>query len=124
MAIQKANGLWCDDKALKVKEAEFGKDPTRRNRDSVQADTHGGRRRKEVGSIMTNMGKPGLWKEWYKSYADVVHNGPHKKYRDHAIVAHEEGNVWLYDSLMVKLKNYYAFSEFQKAALIKGQKKS
>ncbi|KAL7177969.1 hypothetical protein ACSBR2_031181 [Camellia fascicularis] len=26
MAVQKANGLWCDDRALKVKMAEFGKD--------------------------------------------------------------------------------------------------
>lgn len=26
MAVQKAHGLWCDDKALKVKMAEFGKE--------------------------------------------------------------------------------------------------
>ncbi|KAL7246672.1 hypothetical protein ACSBR2_001723 [Camellia fascicularis] len=26
MAVQKANGLWCDDRALKVKMAEFGKE--------------------------------------------------------------------------------------------------
>ncbi|KAL7246161.1 hypothetical protein ACSBR2_001321 [Camellia fascicularis] len=26
MAIQKANGLWCDDKALKVKMADYGKE--------------------------------------------------------------------------------------------------
>ncbi|KAL7211177.1 hypothetical protein ACSBR2_014122 [Camellia fascicularis] len=26
MAVQKANGLWCDDRALKVKMVEFGKE--------------------------------------------------------------------------------------------------
>ncbi|KAL7171104.1 hypothetical protein ACSBR2_035876 [Camellia fascicularis] len=38
MALLKANGLWCEDKALKVKMAEFSKviDTTQSNRQPVQ----------------------------------------------------------------------------------------
>ncbi|KAL7230469.1 hypothetical protein ACSBR2_008864 [Camellia fascicularis] len=73
MAIEKADGLWCDNKALKVKRAEFQKPHAlealvrRRVRDSEKV----------------------------------------------VIRAYEEGNGWLYESLVVKLSSFLTVEAFK-----------
>ncbi|KAL7214767.1 hypothetical protein ACSBR1_027034 [Camellia fascicularis] len=53
VAVQKANGVWCDDKALRVKFAEFAKDTSgvRGMGQSAEGGKGNGRRNKLGGAI-------------------------------------------------------------------------
>ncbi|CAL5411851.1 unnamed protein product [Camellia sinensis] len=115
---KKANGLWCDEKALKIKRTEFQKEAL--GVKGVGQDAQIGKRlgREDEGSrwrlgqkVQPNIG--------YRSYAEAVQLGASKESVGLTVVAHEVGNVWLYDSFIVKLKSYY-FSDFQKAVIEKG----
>ncbi|XP_028081930.1 nuclear cap-binding protein subunit 2-like [Camellia sinensis] len=118
VAIQKANGLWCDDKALRVKKAEFEKKAAGgRGRQDGQPGNGSGR---EEGRSRWKKGQKAQTNIGYRSYAEAVQLGDSKKSVGPSVVAHEAGNGWLYDSLIVKLKSYYSFSNFRKAVMEKG----
>ncbi|KAL7240428.1 hypothetical protein ACSBR2_006140 [Camellia fascicularis] len=125
VAIQKANGLWCDDKALKVKEAEFRR--TMITGDKGTASVKGVKGRQDGRDTLmpkrnTSMPIRNLKSSTagHKSYTEVVQMGQRLTAVRHEITVHEVGNGWLYDSLIVKLKSYLAFSEFKQAILVKG----
>ncbi|CAL5340797.1 unnamed protein product [Camellia sinensis] len=118
VAIQKANGLWCDDKALRVKRAEFEKTASGgRGRQDGQPGNGSGR---EEGGSWWQMGQKGQTNIGCRSYAEAVQLGASKDSVGLSVVAHEAGNGWLYDSFIVKLKSFYSFSNFQKAVMEKG----
>ncbi|KAL7161401.1 hypothetical protein ACSBR2_041959 [Camellia fascicularis] len=80
VAIQKANGLWCDDKALKVKEAEFGRTMITDDKDTVSVkevrDRQDGR---DTLMPIRNTFRPirnlNRSTAGHKSYAEVVQMG-------------------------------------------------
>ncbi|KAL7230882.1 hypothetical protein ACSBR2_009213 [Camellia fascicularis] len=71
VAVQKANGLWVDDKVIKVKHADFGREKRLNRPKAVIGKTSDGK-----GSI--------------------------------TLKAEEIGNEWLYESVVVFLKDNYA----------------
>ncbi|XP_028070288.1 uncharacterized protein LOC114272780 [Camellia sinensis] len=104
MALQKANGLWCDDKALKVKMAEFRKECENKQSKSQQVqkrwvkegiysvhDTHQGR----------------------KSYADVVSGRDFQSTSGRTIKVQKVGNGWLHESVVVRLKPIFSVEDFK-----------
>ncbi|CAL5411923.1 unnamed protein product [Camellia sinensis] len=63
VSIQKANGLWCDNKALRVKMADYGKE-----KDHIKTNEH------KVIEVPVN-DKPMAGMEGRRSYAEVVQKG-------------------------------------------------
>ncbi|CAL5333756.1 unnamed protein product [Camellia sinensis] len=88
VAVQKGNGLWVDDKAIVLKHAAFGKE---------------------------TKGKKGLTGLVHRrSYAKAV-IGKTWGGRDNITVkADEIGNGWLYESVVVRLKENYANTNLKK----------
>lgn len=75
MAVQKANGVWCDDKELKVKVVAFGKDdsvkPLRKN--LVVINKEG----RNEGLFKPSSGRiPALGFVGQKSYAEALSDDP------------------------------------------------
>ncbi|KAL7207210.1 hypothetical protein ACSBR1_029221 [Camellia fascicularis] len=103
VAIQKANGLWCDNKALRVKMAVYGKEKAQTE---IKVN-------KEIGDP-ANVAPMGRMVGW-RSFAEVVKNGGGMNSEGASIMAYEEGNGWLYESVIVKLKSYNSFSGFKYA---------
>ncbi|KAL7206344.1 hypothetical protein ACSBR2_019119 [Camellia fascicularis] len=114
LAIQKTDGLWCDNRALMVKKAEYQKsqssDPMVRRR---IGPVEGGKRiqNRLQGQTMQFQGEK-------RSYAEVLVNGGASEGEVVVIKAVEEGNGWGYESLVVSLCSFLAFKEF-KAELCK-----
>ncbi|KAF5934418.1 hypothetical protein HYC85_030589 [Camellia sinensis] len=93
MAVLKTDGLWCDNKALKVKKAEFKKGEikqpgtvTRGNDRMMQRQQRG-----FVQQMMESVGR--------RSFAKVVQNGGSVGKAKLTVKAYETGNGWLYDKL-------------------------
>ncbi|XP_028089322.1 uncharacterized protein LOC114289755 [Camellia sinensis] len=121
MAVQRADGLWCDDKALRVKGAEFkredpgkikqseGTNQRAQNmvRNSHWADHRGGKQTKQ------DLGGP-------KSYAEVVGKGLAQGREEVVVHASEEGNGWLYESLIIKLHTFFSFTAFKEECQKRG----
>ncbi|KAL7181930.1 hypothetical protein ACSBR1_040775 [Camellia fascicularis] len=108
MAVLKADGLWCDNKALKVKKAEFKKGEfkqcimTNRGEDPMMQ-----RPQRSFGhKRMEGSGR--------RSFAEVVQSGGSNEKMKVIVKAFEVGNGWLYDSVIVKLKSFFSFDEFKK----------
>ncbi|KAL7174982.1 hypothetical protein ACSBR2_028731 [Camellia fascicularis] len=108
MAVLKANGLRCDNKALKVKKAEFKKGEVKQHAMTNRGDdpmmqrpqrSFGHRRMDGIGR---------------RSFAEVVQSGGSIEKMKLGVKAFEVGNGWLYDSVIVKLKSFLAFEEFKK----------
>ncbi|KAL7161846.1 hypothetical protein ACSBR2_042340 [Camellia fascicularis] len=71
MAIQKANGVWCDDKALRVKFTEFAKDTSAgRGMGQFVEGRKGNGRAEQVGRSYLAKAEPSF--KGRKSYAEVV----------------------------------------------------
>ncbi|CAL5411537.1 unnamed protein product [Camellia sinensis] len=87
MAVQKTDGLWCDDKALKFKLAEFGKEVDGKQR-SVHPIYGRQTRRKSIAASMMQNGN--------KLYVQVVKDGGSSSKPTIAIMATEEDSpgVW------------------------------
>ncbi|CAL5340772.1 unnamed protein product [Camellia sinensis] len=111
VAVSKADGLWCHNKALRVKLAEYSKYNQRRQM-LTNAKQGGMAQNKQGIPIQPIMGIKG------KSYAEVVQtggkNGGEYGKQNISIRAVEAGNGWLYDSVLVKLKPFFSFHDFQK----------
>ncbi|CAL5380719.1 unnamed protein product [Camellia sinensis] len=121
VAIRKANGIWCDDKELHVKKAAFEK--VRSNTNIVG----------ETKKVVTHTDKPSGYKGrndgrvdkkmmGHQSYAEVLVQESKQGDKGHVILGVESGNGWLYNSVIVKLKSYYAFSDFRDSVLQIGSK--
>ncbi|KAL7250245.1 hypothetical protein ACSBR1_012277 [Camellia fascicularis] len=95
VACQKAHGLWCDNRALKVKVANFGKGTKMKQRPAAQPY-----RRGNVGTASAVFGLV----QGGKSYAQAVNGGGLVANSSLIIKAFEEGNGWLYTSAIVRLK--------------------
>ncbi|KAL7171318.1 hypothetical protein ACSBR2_036050 [Camellia fascicularis] len=121
MAVQTANGVWCDDKELKVKVTAFGKDDSvkllRKNLVVINTEGRNEKRPKPPSSRIPALGFVGQ-----KSNAEALLDDPAKGRDNRVVYANEVGNGWLYDSLVVKLKCFQAFPEFHKAVLENGSK--
>ncbi|GMP57002.1 hypothetical protein CsSME_00021263 [Camellia sinensis var. sinensis] len=119
MAVQKAHGIWCDNRALKVKIADFvqGKEDNQKSvitsigrRDfattSSVTDTLQ-RRNFATTSRVTNTVQRG------KSYAQILTGSGLASNSNISIQAYEEGNGWLYESAIVRLKSHILAGEFK-----------
>ncbi|XP_028092152.1 uncharacterized protein LOC114292398, partial [Camellia sinensis] len=89
MAVQKANGLWCGDCALRVKMAEFGKV----GRATPRMDHAPLIRKKVEGQHPFTAGLRGI-----KSFAEVVSGRGAESSASKTIKVYEAGNGWLYES--------------------------
>ncbi|GMP52740.1 hypothetical protein CsSME_00018444 [Camellia sinensis var. sinensis] len=110
MALQKTDGMWCDDKALKVKMAQFGKEEAVKH-NSAHPNVGRDDRGKSItvpGSHRRNM-----------SYAQALREGGSKSKSTITVRALEEGNGWLYESVIVRLKSSCSVTDFQKELLIR-----
>ncbi|GMP48917.1 hypothetical protein CsSME_00016098 [Camellia sinensis var. sinensis] len=101
IAIQKANGVWCGDKALKVKKADFGKEKTLINPRP--------RAYKQDGvSTVSGAGIGGR-----HSYADVLKGGRSGSDNHIRIQAEEYAIGWLLLSAVIKLRPHCNFDVFK-----------
>ncbi|CAL5354769.1 unnamed protein product [Camellia sinensis] len=110
MAVQKANGLWCDDKALKVKMADFAKDYGMKYKDGSTTQS----RKFAEKPIRTHVGYQGK-----RSFAEVVSGKVAGSNTTCTIKAYEEGNGWLYESVIARLKPIHAVEDFQKEIAVR-----
>ncbi|KAL7213615.1 hypothetical protein ACSBR2_016195 [Camellia fascicularis] len=114
MAIQKANGVWVDNRNLKVKIAEFG----RVNQPKGSQSIFQGRGKTAVNNTRF-ISKSRMES---RSYADIV-KGTEDRGGKYLIVRTEEAsNGWLYESLIVKLKPYCILPEFKQEGEKRGVK--
>ncbi|CAL5327246.1 unnamed protein product [Camellia sinensis] len=111
MAVQKTDRLWCDDKALKVKLAEFGKEVIGKQRSAHPIYGRQFKSKSIAASVMQNGNK---------SYAQVVKEGGSSSKPTITIMATEEGNGWLYESVIIRLKSTCSAAEFKKELQIRG----
>ncbi|KAL7196128.1 hypothetical protein ACSBR1_036196 [Camellia fascicularis] len=103
IAIQKANCLWMDDKALEVKHADFGKEKA--NDKAVKGLVHTQTKSLNVqGGVGRSEVKPFTDQ---RSYAEVI-TEQRSDGENITLKAEEIGNGWLYESVAVRLKAKYA----------------
>ncbi|KAL7180865.1 hypothetical protein ACSBR1_039845 [Camellia fascicularis] len=100
MAVLKADGLWCDNKALKVKKAKFKKGEFKQH---VMANREDGRM---MQRSLRSLGQRRLDSISRRSFAEVVQNGGNNEKMKLVVKAFEAGNGWLYDSVIVKMKSF------------------
>ncbi|CAL5358449.1 unnamed protein product [Camellia sinensis] len=105
MAVRKANGLWCDNKVLKVKPADFEKEQT-----AKQRLPYGKQDRKAEMSSYANA----IMENTKKSYAQVVSEGRRRESTNITVRAYEEGNGWLYESVIARLRPQCSEEDFRK----------
>ncbi|KAF5950240.1 hypothetical protein HYC85_012233 [Camellia sinensis] len=105
MAIQKANGLWCDDKALKVKMADYGKEYGSKHKAGPSTQP----RKFAAEPNRTHVGYQGK-----RSFAEVVSGKAAGPNTSCIIKASEEGNGWLYESVIARLKPLFIVEDFKK----------
>ncbi|GMQ10313.1 hypothetical protein CsSME_00053366 [Camellia sinensis var. sinensis] len=92
MAVQKAHGIWCDNRALKIKVADFVQGKEANHKPVI---TSVGRRDVDINSKAPNMLQRG------KSYAQILSGPGLAPDSNISIQAYEEGNGWLYESVIV-----------------------
>ncbi|KAL7218941.1 hypothetical protein ACSBR2_012080 [Camellia fascicularis] len=114
VAVQKAEGLWCDDKELKVRIATYGnKDQNLKIQESRKDSTNLIKQRMHW--------QPTEGVKGQSSYMDVV-QGFNRDIKRIPIKSEEIGNGWLYESLLVKLKAFLTFDVFKKECSNRGVK--
>ncbi|KAL7193396.1 hypothetical protein ACSBR2_025082 [Camellia fascicularis] len=101
LAIQKTNGVWCGDKTLKVKQADFGKDKDLTTSRMVTSKPIGVMRSKVAG-----FGER-------CSYAKVLKGGKTGCGNNIIITTDEYAIGWLLLSAVIKLKRYRNFNDFK-----------
>ncbi|XP_028122359.1 uncharacterized protein LOC114319533 [Camellia sinensis] len=107
IAVQKANGLWVDDRPLQVNHAEFGKE------NGVDKDerlpVH-----KQVQRPVANAVQAGVVRDGARgikdrrSYAEAVEGKRTREIGNILLKAEEAGNGWLFESIIVRLKAQFA----------------
>ncbi|GMP81599.1 hypothetical protein CsSME_00036251 [Camellia sinensis var. sinensis] len=107
IAIQKANGLWVEDRELKVKVAEYGRIEDR----SVKRNQSGGIFGGNEDRGRFDRVRHGL----QRSFVDVVKDGidtPMGKTAS-TIKVNEEGHGWLFESAILKFKTEYSLQSIR-----------
>ncbi|XP_028076159.1 serine/arginine-rich splicing factor 2-like [Camellia sinensis] len=101
MAVMKGDGLWCDNKALKVKKAEFKKGEFKQHTMTNRGDGPMTQRpQKSFGHRRMDV-------SGRRSFAEVVQSGGRNEKMKMVVQAFEVGNGWLYDSVIVRLKSFF-----------------
>ena len=102
----KADGLWCDNKALKVKKEEFKIGEFKLHVMTICGDgTMVQHPQRRLGQrVMDSIDR--------RSFAEVVLSGGSNEKMKLVVKAFEDGNGWLYDSVIVKLKSFLSCNEF------------
>ncbi|KAL7228265.1 hypothetical protein ACSBR2_007052 [Camellia fascicularis] len=121
IAVQRADGLWCDNKALKVKGAEF----EREDHDQVKQPKRFNQRTKSMerirnrdaqgGGILKRQDFGGL-----RSYTEAVGKGVAQDREEVVVQVSEASNGWLYESLIIKLHTFFSFSAFKEECQKRG----
>ncbi|KAL7224649.1 hypothetical protein ACSBR1_026011 [Camellia fascicularis] len=117
VAVQKANGLWVDDKVLVVKSADFGREKKEKGYTNPQAKGQGVPRPQWcVSGTGTNqlVGQ--------KLYVQVVKGENICEMGAVTVKAEEVGNGWLYESLILRLKAKYANANMEMELEARGMK--
>ncbi|KAL7167317.1 hypothetical protein ACSBR2_037896 [Camellia fascicularis] len=132
VAVQKTNGLWWDNKELKVNGAEYQKGQgLQSNKDMFsfwrQVNHPHANFRSALGphhAIPRSTLGPhlGLQIAGFNSFAEVVKKGTPYQNNSLSIHAKEVGNAWLYESLFLELKSFFAFSDFVQECRRRGLK--
>ncbi|KAL7190509.1 hypothetical protein ACSBR2_022730 [Camellia fascicularis] len=115
MAIQKANRAWCDDKVLKVKKVEFGKEQDQ-HKDRVAS--HFQVPPRAFGARVSNVASTAR----RVSYVEALKGGIYPKAKAVVVKTEEYGNGWLYTSVMAKLWPKYSSGTLKEELLIIGLK--
>ncbi|GMP40634.1 hypothetical protein CsSME_00011001 [Camellia sinensis var. sinensis] len=111
MAVQKATGLWCDNRALTVKVAEFV-----RRVEAQKKPIQSSIQRKEMGGT----GKAPWKLKGKESFAQVVSGKGSGTNATLTVKVYEVGNGWLYSSVFVRLKPLYCGAEFKSELKTRG----
>ncbi|KAL7248447.1 hypothetical protein ACSBR2_003222 [Camellia fascicularis] len=106
VAIQKAHGVWCEDKMLKVKKANFGMEQGGKGQLQRRQETA-----KQEREATGRFGTTGFVKRG--SYADVLKGTTEKCESETRIQAEEYGNGWLYESVIVKMRKNCSCVDFK-----------
>ncbi|KAL7218204.1 hypothetical protein ACSBR2_011475 [Camellia fascicularis] len=121
VAIQRADRLWCDDKELMVKEAEFAKGGKVKQQGDFKQKSY-----KEVVNMNNVVYRGGIQRRHethkIKSYAEVVRKRVAQGMEEIVVQVSETSNGWLYESLIVKLHSFFAFLDFKKECEKRGLK--
>ncbi|GMP47690.1 hypothetical protein CsSME_00015322 [Camellia sinensis var. sinensis] len=115
VAIQKANGLWVDDRAIKVKEADFNSDQRRLVNQPTIGVTNTSKQKVafEGGTVQNNRGVR-------KTFAEVL-TGRREVGQSRLVVkTREVGNAWLYESAIIRLHYHVTKAEFKHESQSKG----
>ncbi|GMP49946.1 hypothetical protein CsSME_00016752 [Camellia sinensis var. sinensis] len=107
VAVQKANGLWVDNISIFIKRADYRKTSGVKEPQSKMKAVVGN---DGVGHKLVHLADRPLRDGQGKSYADVVRGGGEGGL---VMVGHEEGNGWLYESVIAKLNMGFDFLDFE-----------
>ncbi|KAL7170448.1 hypothetical protein ACSBR2_035344 [Camellia fascicularis] len=113
MAVQKANGLWCDNRALKVKATEFV-----RRKEAQKRPLHLPTQRQD----MRGAGQVSWKIKGKESYAHVVSGKGSITSANLTLKVYEVGNGWLYNCAIVRLKSLCCGVDFEKKLRTRGMK--
>ncbi|KAL7259575.1 hypothetical protein ACSBR1_005461 [Camellia fascicularis] len=116
MAVLKADGLWCDNKALKVKKAELKKGEKKQPA-MVTRGSYRMVRRQQRSFVQQRVESVGR-----RSFVEVLQNRGSTGKAQLAMKAYETGNGWLYDNIIVRLKSLISFNEFKEEVARRGAK--
>ncbi|KAL7163897.1 hypothetical protein ACSBR2_039918 [Camellia fascicularis] len=107
IAVQKANGLWVEDRELKVNMAEYGRIEDR----SAKRNQSGG----NIGGNEDRGRYDRAHHGFQRSFADVVKDEINTQMgkADSTIKVNEEGHGWLFDSAILKFKSEYSLQCIQ-----------
>ncbi|XP_028062222.1 serine/arginine-rich splicing factor 2-like [Camellia sinensis] len=107
VAVQKANGLWVDDRPLQVKHAEFGKVKAVHKAARTLPSAPGRREIPQAtGEGVGKDGPKGFRDQ--RSYVQAVAGERAKGLGGIYLKAEEFGNGWLLESVVIRLKAQYA----------------
>ncbi|XP_028116483.1 uncharacterized protein LOC114314227 [Camellia sinensis] len=112
MAIQKANGVWCGKKQLKVKFADYDneKDHQRRLRMEGVAGEGG---EPNASNVPVRKGFGVSPCRGTKSYADIVKEGVGEADKLLKVAVTDEGSDWLQSCMVVRIKSLSMLGEMQ-----------
>ncbi|XP_028075697.1 uncharacterized protein LOC114277938 [Camellia sinensis] len=127
VAVQRADGLWCDDKEIKVKRVKFTKEERSITRGDKVSHQPGGNPQgmlKDSETVNIGVQKVGIlrWRDYggSKSYVEVIRNGSSYGKEEAIVQVREVGNRWLYKSLVVKLHKFFSFPAFKEECKKRG----
>ncbi|KAL7243100.1 hypothetical protein ACSBR1_015502 [Camellia fascicularis] len=111
MVVQKSHGIWYNNRALKVKEANSVK-----GKEDNQRPLKVPVRRREIGNTnrAPNMVQGG------KSYAQALSGKRVANTTSITLTTFEERNGWLYESVIIRLKPLHYTTEFKEELKLKG----